>query len=1472
MATVDTPERLVSLPPIIETRLQDVRRRESRLRLVKGLIETLSLLLSVMLVAMLADWAFTIFSTTARTTLTLVTLGIGLFSLLLLALLPQFKRRSLVEVAGDVDRSVSSLEERWQTVTEISASSGSGAMTGSPAMLEQVFTEAVARENLVESSDIVTTDELKKHQWILGAVVAAHLLIYLIDAQQAWVLMQRFWSPMAPISLTQVTATSGDIDTPRGEPLRLEATLGRRARSSATLFLRDSAGVVTNLGLKPTDADGTQFAHAIDAVDNSFAYRFRAGDGQTGWHQVSVYDRPKLTGVEFRLSPPEYTKLPVVEKLELPRKIRAVEGSRLEIGFSVDQPLNECRIKIGQEESVALSADVEDAQRFVFSTTLAKSITLSPILVSKHNLQNERSPTCRVIVYPDRAPQVRVVTPENDVAVRPDDEIVIDVAAQDDFGIARAELIVFTGDEPDLENAIVLPMDLAEPADGENGQAESASTDDTPNDKATPDAKSPDADQHDNKPSADTKTDPSAPDAPTEKSEAGQDNGAPNKEQPADATANEPADGESDVATAKPTDRKTGSAANDPALPEAASTANEPTIPKAGTVVKPISLADQTGEKNVRVKVKLDLKKFDLKQGEQLRYMVRVYDSQDASSEGQPTPDAASADQLADASAGDQSSPSDNENQQASTGDPAAPQAESSTSPDNNASQSQSNQSRGSASASDSNSDRENQNQDSPQSPGSENQAQPNSASASKPSQNASEDPSSEASSSSSQSAAKPSENPPPESQGKMTGAPRPEDSMTRRRLDVDSQSASSSKMTLRIDEWAGSFKGQQRHKLEILIDPVLKQLDEALAKSLDHLAPVSAALKASEELDDELKNSLGASETHVEHAEALVGDLVKTTAGTAYAFIGLQLVDITELHIAPAHTELNAVRSGPAEKQLTHTDQATFHINRARQALADLTRKYETVKQDNNLAENMQRIERMYQIFIEDSMALLSSSKPNLNPKDRKMAELELDEEFLEQYTELQKRWQRILAELAKALADDPRLLERYMNASRRSADSLRDQLTLLNLRQKELLTDVERLDGKIVAAPEKAEEEAETTKEPVGARIARRSLQRDLLEIAGGTATVREDFKTWLPLEHDADDETIARLHEQSTQVATTAAFVATAPEKTADEQNARSKKVDELIEQMDEFDAGLTELADGDDAQLAEHANRRLVQIGKLQMFISAWKEKNAHLVDGEFHRVLEVDQHQLAEGTLELSGKLDNLEAQLAGLPDDILDLADEMNETLKYDALVDQMSAELALQEEDLPSGQELQQSSLEHLARAEELFDKLIDRIIEEQDKVPPEVPDLDNTQLPTLEELLAQLENEQELAEALGIPPRITNLQQLRDWLMRNSSGRGMGSMASGARMQALLAAQARKEAQRAVKKAQADEQSDQPMKNERRWNTLGSRLEDVLRQGRGNMPPKQYRRAIERYFELISGAERTSAPVAPDNADETK
>ena len=65
-----------------------------------------------------------------------------------------------------------------------------------------------------------------------------------------------------------------------------------------------------------------------------------------------------------------------------------------------------------------------------------------------------------------------------------------------------------------------------------------------------------------------------------------------------------------------------------------------------------------------------------------------------------------------------------------------------------------------------------------------------------------------------------------------------------------------------------------------------------------------------------------------------------------------------------------------------------------------------------------------------------------------------------------------------------------------------------------------------------------------------------------------------------------------------------------------------------------------------------------------------------------------------------------------------------------------------------------------------------------------------------------------------------------------------------------------------------QLDSATSGPKRPSRSWNTLVSQLGDELRQGRDNIPPEQYRQAIEQYFNAIS--ERIPAPASPTSPTE--
>ena len=223
----------------------------------------------------------------------------------------------------------------------------------------QVVAESVEKSRHVDAAARGSRSPAAQARVAPGGGTRRERRAVLDRSAQAWALLRRFCAPTAPVSLTQITGGLRRPCRSEGRAGPVGGNACRRPRDKAELFLRDPQGEVQHVALCPNDAGGKQFVHAIDAADEAFAYRFRAGDGQTAWHDVAIYDRPRLTNVELRLTPPEYTHLPAVTKSELPTSLRAVEGSQLEVSFSVDQPLGRFDLQLGTDSSQASCSQAE---------------------------------------------------------------------------------------------------------------------------------------------------------------------------------------------------------------------------------------------------------------------------------------------------------------------------------------------------------------------------------------------------------------------------------------------------------------------------------------------------------------------------------------------------------------------------------------------------------------------------------------------------------------------------------------------------------------------------------------------------------------------------------------------------------------------------------------------------------------------------------------------------------------------------------------------------------------------------------------------------------------------------------------------------------------------------------------------------------------------------------------------------------
>ena len=1392
-------QQKVAVPDAVLEKLDEVRGRTLKVRIGTAIVVALGVLLAAMALAMLVDRLAVLYDSRWRLVLTYSSLGAAVLTLGVWLVTAWRQSQQLQQAASDVDHEIPQLEERWSTIAQLSTSQYADQVH--PAMYRKVAKEAAGWSPRVEPGEVVSLDRLIRSLWCLMALTVVMGLAVVIDTHQTSVLLRRFWSPQAPIYATEFAEATESVVVARGEALELEAKLEGSPVEQATLYLEPNEGEAQTVTLVPKGQDEDRVAHRIRSVKTDLRYRLRAGDGQTPWYQVEVADRPRLGEVQVTVIPPRYTGLASEQFDKLPRKISTLKGSLLQLALKPKEAVEKVELQFDEEQLVALTADEDGWCRW--ESTVEESFALSPVLTESHGLTNSRPPTCEIKCREDAPPVVKILKPDDQIAVLPNDTVPIEFSAKDDLGIGSAELLVYDDSlavEGEPLPLATIPIPLGE----QIGSAEVFGTVNL------------DLTQFELSNGAQLSF---AIRVSEDRSALANNNDLQrpqNSEEEMQEVAVADSDREQiaeDVASKSPkaaaeTDATTGKSAED----DVARADSQKTDREAASSQSPKSTSSQPSK-------------------------LATTDSQADGSEKsatdtpKPTTDSAALtpepEQSDIANSTTDTTPEDEK-------EASQPQADSSVA----------------------NSD------------GSTEHKQTSAASKSSAAADQPEEPAGSSNVASLQTG--------------YLKIPEP-------------QSASSNRMQLMVDETATSFDGQRRIELELAIAPYLEDIDVALAK---------AQLLSRSVLDESDKNpewqpkhgrDINKAEGHVAEALNAVDELHNRTRGTLYAFVGLQLIDISQAHIYPARQEFWKGLQTEGDPRIVAVRDGWQHTGRARDLLGRLTDQFEKARRDYSLADTVNKIKKMYQVYVENSLAMLRESSES-SPYSRKMAEFDLDDEYLARLKEVLEMRNEMRAELARLLADDPRLLRRFLDAQRNRTKILRYELADLAEQQGGL--------NRKVKAWNVVEEDRRSD---LAAILLQRHV-KGIEEIALSAADLHDRFETWLPLNRDAEDVDLLATGELLQQIATstrevsasaggfagrktgvspTASPETTSPEagkteadkNTSDDDNSLDAIVGEaeqLYEQFNRLEVLLSQLGMREgQVEIAGFATNRLIETRRLVERISAWIRQLQHHQAGEFHRAAEIQQYQLAMATDALAGKFADLEQQLSAtlqirdgtLPEPIAEKARGLLAALDEQAAPNQLAAVYGLRRNQLPRAVSRQESALKALQLAEKEYDAMIDLVLKELDKFPVQDPIASLLNDPTLDELLRQLEQEVPLNEVLGIPARPTNLQIMGDWL---SGGMGSGAIGYNAnqvlmnkmreeqmKRQRAIEQAFRKALARALKESQAEGVVDPaaPARKTVDWNDLASKLGDDLQQGRNTAPPERYRRAIEQYFRQISG-----------------
>ena len=220
--------------------------------------------------------------------------------------------------------------------------------------------------------------------------------------------------------------------------------------------------------------------------------------------------------------------------------------------------------------------------------------------------------------------------------------------------------------------------------------------------------------------------------------------------------------------------------------------------------------------------------------------------------------------------------------------------------------------------------------------------------------------------------------------------------------------------------------------------------------------------------------------------------------------------------------------------------------MGRARQLVAELRGQYERTRREFQLAESVEKVKKMYQVYLENSQALLQMQDSDPTRYARKMAQFELDDEYLKRLKEVLEMRRDMQAELARILAEDPRLLRRFMDSLRYRSNNLREELAGIVAEQADLNREV------------RAWALVDDADRPKIAKILLLKQVQDASKIATAAGELQSRYQTWLPLDRESKDEDLAAATKTIQEMATAASELnATAQKFVADSQRGHCQK---------------------------------------------------------------------------------------------------------------------------------------------------------------------------------------------------------------------------------------------------------------------------------------------------------------------------
>jgi hypothetical protein len=293
-------------------------------------------------------------------------------------------------------------------------------------------------------------------------LLAGTVALVALAAFGAWrgdmlaVLAARMLNPASRMpypTLTRLESPSGDLVVRTGEPVTLTAVASGVIPTRGRILLRYGGLGWETVELPPLADAPARFEYRLPHTQSDVDYYFRAGDGRSRRHQVKVVQPPSVEKADIRLTFPAYTRLGPRQHDSLTLKVPEGTVVTWNLTFSDRIEAAELVMEGAELQPMELSRNgrTASAQRTA-EASRAYQVRVHWRLGNRDHIESGARAYLQVI--PDADPRVTLLQPSEDVKATIKKIVNIVYSAQDDYGLATADIVFSVNDGGELRHPL----------------------------------------------------------------------------------------------------------------------------------------------------------------------------------------------------------------------------------------------------------------------------------------------------------------------------------------------------------------------------------------------------------------------------------------------------------------------------------------------------------------------------------------------------------------------------------------------------------------------------------------------------------------------------------------------------------------------------------------------------------------------------------------------------------------------------------------------------------------------------------------------------------------------------------------------------------------------------------------------------------------------------------------------------------